>query len=322
MPVQDPRIVFMGSPEFAVGSLKAILENGYRVVGVITAPDRPSGRGQKVSESPVKQYATRLNLKVLQPERLKDEAFLKQLKQLEADLQVVVAFRMLPEAVWKMPPYGTINLHASLLPQYRGAAPIQWAIMNGEKTTGVTTFFIDHEIDTGSILLREEIDIQPDETAGQLHDRLMEKGAGLVVKTLDQIFGGTSQTIRQDAIKVTGPLRNAPKITKEDCRINWHKKTRDVFNFIRGLSPSPCAWSEISTGKATKHAVKIFLAEIIDEPAHAVPGTVDTDGREYLRVATSDGYIDIRSLQLQGKRRLDTQEFLRGFPEMGSYRFL
>jgi len=312
----------MGSPEFAVGSLKAIIEKGYRVVGVVTVPDKPSGRGQKISESAVKQYASRLNLKILQPEKLRDEVFLQQLGQLGADLQVVVAFRMLPEVVWKMPAYGTINLHASLLPQYRGAAPINWAIMNGEKSTGITTFFINQDIDTGSILLREEIDIQTDETAGELHDRLMEKGAGLLVKTLTQIFDGTWKTIDQDAIRVSGTLRNAPKLKREDCRINWQRTTREIHNFIRGLSPSPCAWSELSTGKGIKHAVKVYLAEPIEEPAQTLPGTVDTDGRNYLRVATSDGQIAIRSLQLQGKKRLETTEFLRGFPLDGSCRFL
>lgn len=318
MPVHDPRIVFMGSPEFAVGSLKAIVDEGYRVVGVVTVPDKPSGRGQRITESPVKQYASQLNLNVLQPAKLRDEVFLQQLRLLEADLQVVVAFRMLPEAVWKMPALGTINLHASLLPQYRGAAPINWAIINGETQTGVTTFFINHDIDTGSILLRDEIEIQPDETAGELHDRLMDKGAKLIIKTLDDIFGGRHRTIEQDAIGISGALKTAPKISKADCRINWHQRTRDIYNFIRGLSPSPCAWSEISCMDKARQIIKIYSAEEVHQPNSANPGTIETDGSNFLMVATASGYLSIKILQLQGKKKLEISEFLRGFPQIGS----
>jgi len=296
------RIVFMGTPDFAVESLRALVEAGKNVVGVITAPDKPAGRGRKLSASPVKEYALSVNLPVLQPTNLKSQAFLDQLASYHADLQVVVAFRMLPEAVWQMPPRGTFNLHASLLPQYRGAAPIHWAIIQGEKRTGVTTFFLKHEIDTGSIIFQEEEEIGPDDTVGDLYPRLMKKGARLVVKTVDAIERNDYSTTHQSE---DGALRTAPKIYRDTCRISWSEPTEKVYNFIRGLSPFPGAWTYI--GEAM---VKILRARPSEETLS--PGETSTDNATFLRIGTADGAIDVIELQWEGKRKMEIIEFLRG----------
>lgn len=321
MPVPGTKIVFMGTPEFAVESLKAIIHAGYYVAGVITAPDKPAGRGQKIRYSPVKQFALKHHLNLLQPVKLKDPLFLEELKQLKPDLQVVVAFRMLPEQVWSMPPLGTFNLHASLLPHYRGAAPINWAIINGETRTGVTTFFINHEIDTGSVLLRDETEIGDDETAGMLHDRLMVMGAALVVKTIDAIVKSKIQPVSQKELIGNAMPKAAPKIFKCDCQINWHTGTKKVCDFIRGLSPFPGAWTEMMGNEKEKLQIKIFSCETVFRKHNKLPGVIETDGKEYLMVATADGFVSIKTLQLEGKKRLGVQEFLRGFKNIGSCRF-
>lgn len=314
------RIVFMGTPEFAVESLKALVENQYKVVGVITMPDKPAGRGYKLQSSAVKQYALQQGLKVLQPEKLKEETFLHELKMLQADIQVVVAFRMLPEVVWAMPPGGTFNLHASLLPQYRGAAPINWALINGEKETGVTTFFLSHEIDTGQIIFRETTPIYEEDNAATLHDRLMIMGAQLVLKTVDAITQGNVTTIPQrDLIDNNPILKAAPKIFTETCRVNWHHTTQDIYNFIRGLSPYPTAWTEMFTDTAAEPLrFKLFAAEIVKGGNDRLqPGTLVTDNKTYLQVAVKDGFIRLTDMQVSGKKRLKTVDFLRGytFPE-------
>lgn len=310
------RIVFMGTPEFAVASLKALVENGYRVVGVITMPDKPAGRGYRLQPSPVKRYALEAGLTVLQPEKLKAPRFLEQLKELRADLQVVVAFRMLPEVVWSMPPLGTFNLHASLLPQYRGAAPINWAIINEEEESGVTTFFLSHEIDTGKIIFREKSAIKPSDDAGSLHDRLMLMGADLVIKTVDAVISGTVTTISQETLFTNeAELKPAPKIFKEDCRIRWDQPSKKISDFIRGLSPYPAAWTTLM--KENGETFKLFACEIIseadDEGGIFSPGTIRTDGKTYLRVATADGFIAVTDIQLSGKRRMNIADFLNGY---------
>jgi len=317
---KDFRIVFMGTPTFAVPSLLSLIQAGYQVVGVITAPDKPSGRGRKIVSSPVKQCALDNGITVLQPEKLKDTEFIQQLKGLNPDLQVVVAFRMLPEVVWELPPSGTINLHASLLPHYRGAAPINRAIINGEKYTGITTFFIRHEIDTGNIILQEKIEISPEETAGGLHDRLMISGAALVEKTIGQIMTGNITTIDQRSLIEEGiELKKAPKIFTEDCRINWNEKVGQIYNFIRGLSPYPGAWSEWLKPDGDILFLKIFTAykETV-HPAHP-EGTIITDYKNQLEIAASDGYISILNLQQAGKKRMDVEEFLRGIKDLEDY---
>jgi methionyl-tRNA formyltransferase len=301
------RIVFMGTPEFAVASLEALLEAGSNIVGVITAPDKPAGRGQKISESAVKQYAIAQGLKVLQPVRLKDPDFLAELEALKADLQVVVAFRMLPEVVWQMPVKGTINLHASLLPQYRGAAPINWAIINGEQESGVTTFFLKQEIDTGDILFVEKISIDDDVTAGEYHDRLMNKGAGLLVKTVKAIESGRYTEQPQEQLADGQELKHAPKIFKDDCRINWNQPVAQVYNLIRGLSPYPAAFTELN-GKV----FKIYKATKEETQPTIQPSTYATDQKSYLKFACTDGYISIKEAQLEGKKRMGIEEFLRG----------
>ncbi len=321
MSVHGPKIVFMGTPEFAVESLKAIINTGYHVAGVITAPDKPAGRGQKIRYSPVKQFAIQHHLNLLQPVKLKDPLFLEKLRQLKPDLQVVVAFRMLPEQVWSIPPLGTFNLHASLLPHYRGAAPINWAIINGETKTGVTTFFINHEIDTGAVLLREETEIGVDESAGMLHDRLMVMGAALVMKTIDAIVKGKAQPVSQKELIGKEIPKAAPKIFKCDCQINWHTGTKKAYNFIRGLSPFPGAWTELISSDKKKLQMKIYSCETVFREHNKLPGVIETDGKEYLMVATKDGFISLKILQLEGKKRLGVQEFLRGFKNIGSYRF-
>lgn len=318
------RIVFMGTPEFAVESLQALVENDYNVVGVITMPDKPAGRGYKLQASPVKQYAQEQGLTVLQPEKLKDEAFLDELRALKADLQVVVAFRMLPEVVWDMPPKGTFNLHSSLLPDYRGAAPINWAIINGEKESGVTTFFLTHDIDTGAIIFQEKTTIYPSDNAGTLHDRLMTMGAGLVLKTVDAIIDGSATaTPQREWIKDESALKPAPKIFTADCRIDWGRNTEDIHNFIRGLSPYPAAWTELYTKDSEGPLrVKVYGSKLVDEPTEVLqPGGISTDHKSQLLVGTGDGCIEITHLQLPGKKRLTTTELLNGYTFEENARF-
>lgn len=307
------RIIFMGTPVFAVQSLLTLIREGYSIAAVVTAPDKPAGRGRKILASPVKQCALENGLNVLQPEKLKDPGFIRTLESYKPGLQVVVGFRMLPEEVWQLPPSGTINLHASLLPQYRGAAPINWAIINGEKYTGITTFFIRHEIDTGNIILQEKMKIGPDETAGELHDRLMNSGAKLLSKTVGMIARGKATSTDQQSFVDKGiALHNAPRIFAGDCRINWNQKAEHVHNFIRGLSPSPGAWSEWQKPDGSILYLKIFSArkEIV-LPAHS-PGTIITDDKTRMEIAVRDGYIRIVSLQQAGRKRMDAEEFLKG----------
>jgi methionyl-tRNA formyltransferase len=311
--MDSPSIVFMGTPEFAVASLDKLLQAGNNVVGVVTAPDKPAGRGLKVTESAVKRFAITKGLKILQPEKLKNPDFLKELKGLKADLQVVVAFRMLPEVVWNMPPLGTINLHASLLPQYRGAAPINWAIINGETETGVTTFKLQHEIDTGNILLTEKIKISENETAGELHDRMKEIGAELLVKTINGIANNSiRETVQQEPSTINDQqaagLKHAPKINTETCKIDWQKNVNDVYNFIRGLSPYPGAFTYLNS-----KVIKIYRATKELTNPSSTPGEFESDSKSYLRFACSDGYIFIKELQLEGKKKMMIDEFLRGF---------
>ncbi|MFB9845204.1 methionyl-tRNA formyltransferase [Mucilaginibacter ginsenosidivorans] len=301
------RIVFMGTPEFAVASLDALIDSGAEIVGVVTAPDKPAGRGQKVSESAVKQYAVAHALKVLQPEKLKNEQFLAELRSLKADLQVVVAFRMLPEVVWNMPPKGTINLHASLLPQYRGAAPINWVLINGERESGVTTFFLKHDIDTGDILFTEKVTLTGKETAGDLHDRLMNKGAGLLVKTVKGIESGRYKELPQAQLVEGAELKHAPKIFKDDCKIDWTKPAQNIYNLIRGLSPYPTAFTTLND-----KILKIFVADFeITEPGIS-PGGFLTDNKTFLKFAAADGFVSLTDVQLEGKKRMGIEEFLRG----------
>ncbi|WP_195759201.1 methionyl-tRNA formyltransferase [Pedobacter puniceum] len=300
------RIVFMGTPDFAVASLDALVKAGFDIVGVITTPDKPAGRGQKIQESAVKKYAKEHHLYILQPEKLKAPEFLKELKALEADLQVVVAFRMLPEAVWNMPKLGTINLHASLLPQYRGAAPINWAILNGEKESGVTTFFLKHEIDTGDILFYEKVDITDDMTAGQLHDELMLIGAKLLTETVKAIKEGNYEEKPQDEFDIA-VLKHAPKIFKDDCKINWNQPVQKVYNHIRGLSPYPAAFTYLQD-----KTFKIFTGLKENATVNIQPGEYLTDGKTFLKFAALDGYISVKEIQLEGKKRMQIDEFLRG----------
>jgi methionyl-tRNA formyltransferase len=302
------RIIFMGTPDFAVATLKALLDANANVVGVITAPDRPAGRGMKLQPSAVKQFAVENGLTVLQPTNLKSEVFLEELKSLKATLQVVVAFRMLPEVVWNMPKHGTFNLHASLLPQYRGAAPINWAVINGEKESGVTTFFLQHQIDTGNIIFQEKVLIGDDETAGELHDKLMLVGADLVVKTLTAIETGTAPSIPQNTI--VGELKEAPKLFKETCKIDWNKPVDKVFNLIRGLSPYPTAFTTVFDGKE-ELGLKIFRALKRRDFASSQPGSIKIE-KDTLNIACSDGWLQILELQMAGKKRMETEDFLRG----------
>jgi methionyl-tRNA formyltransferase len=300
------RIVFMGTPEFAVPSLKILLENRVNVVAVVTAPDKPQGRGQKITVSSVKECALKYNVPVLQPTNLKSPEFLEQLKSFNANLQIVVAFRMLPEAVWSMPEYGTFNLHASLLPQYRGAAPINWAIINGEKETGITTFFLKHEIDTGSVIFQEPEPISYTDTVGSLYERLMNKGAQLVLKTVHAIASGNYPSAPQSSQL---NLRHAPKIFKETCQINWDQPSESVRNFIRGLSPYPAAWTMVN-GKV----FKVYAAEVVNASKHTSDESAKfrTDNETYLHFQTADGYIAITELQPEGKKRMNVADFFRG----------
>ena len=298
----------MGTPDFAVASLAAIREAGHHVVGVVTVPDRPTGRGLKVTYSPVKQYALDHGLPLLQPERLRDPQFLADLQAWHADLFVVVAFRMLPEAVWAMPPLGTFNLHASLLPQYRGAAPINWAIINGECETGVTTFLLNHHIDEGSILLQQSTPITPDDTAGTLHDRLADMGSRLVVRTIQGLADGSLTPRPQPSAH---SLRAAPKIFKPDCAINWQLPGTRIVDFVRGLSPYPAATMQLLDHKGEPQHIKVFRVAF-QPAAHSVVGSLQTDGKTYQKIGVSDGYVHILSLQLSGKKRINIDELLRG----------
>jgi len=314
------RVVFMGTPEFAVPSLQLLHESRHHVVAVVTVPDKPAGRGMKIQHSPVKAYALDHQLPLLQPEKLKDPDFLSALAAFKADVFVVVAFRMLPPEVWQMPPMGTVNLHASLLPQYRGAAPINWAIINGEKYTGVTTFFIEHQIDTGNIIFSEKIEILPDETAGELHDRLKIIGAHLLLKTIDAIDEGTIKPVPQSSLPADGQLKTAPKIFKETCRIRWEADPVAVHNLVRGLSPVPGAYSYIVGGNQ-RLLTKIYQVKPIAESHGLRPGTIVSDGKTFLRVAVSGGFVEVLSLQVEGKKKLPIHEFLKGFKNIEEYCF-
>jgi methionyl-tRNA formyltransferase len=314
MPENKFTIVFLGTPEFAVSSLEILLQNNYEITGVVTAPDQPSGRGLQVTSSPVKKFALQHNLKIFQPGKLKDEKFLSELKNLTADLFIVVAFRMMPKELWQIPRLGTFNLHASLLPQYRGAAPINRAIMNGEKETGVTTFFLKQEMDTGNILFREKISISEKETAGELHDKLKLTGAELVLKTVKAIEANNFKEILQSELtEENQQLKTAPKIFKEDCKINWNQNVELIHNQIRGLSPYPGAFTEIISPDQQTHLIKIFKSEKEISSAIASPGKTETDGKTFLKITGRNGFIKIIEVQLQGKKKLFAEEFLRGF---------
>lgn len=304
----------MGTPDFAVLPLKKIIEAGYEVVGVVTNPDKPAGRGQKIQESAVKKYAQENGLKILQPEKFRNEQFLQELTELKADLQLVVAFKMLPEVVWNMPPLGTVNLHASLLPDYRGAAPINWAVMNGEKESGVTTFLLKHEIDSGNIIYRQKVKISESMTAGELHDELMSVGAELLVKTVDALESGDVSFIEQNQLLGGREPISAPKIFKEDMKIDWTKEVHLVYNHIRGLSPFPTAWTElIHKETAAVFPLKIFKTEKIVREHRNAAGTIVTDGKKTFDIYVEDGMIRVIELQLSGKKRMGVEEFLRGF---------
>ena len=313
MKKEDLRIVYMGTPEFAVEPLRCLVEGGYNVVGVITMPDKPAGRGHKLQFSPVKQYALDYNLPLLQPERLKDETFVEALRVWNADLQLVVAFRMLPEVVWNMPRLGTFNLHASLLPQYRGAAPINWAVINGDTETGITTFFLKHEIDTGEVIQQVRVPIAETDNVGIVHDKLMVLGGRLVTETVDAILADMVKPIPQEEMVVVGELRPAPKIFKETCRIDWSQPVKQIYDFIRGLSPYPAAWTELVQPDGVITVLKIFETEKIHQEHRLQPGTILTDNKTYLHVAVPQGFIGILVLQLPGKKRLKIDELLRGF---------
>jgi len=304
MKYKDLRIIFMGTPEFAVASLSKLVDEGCHIVGIITAPDKPAGRGMELQQSAVKKYALEKGLTVLQPEKLKDPQFLETLKSLNADLQIVVAFRMLPEVVWNMPPMGTLNLHGSLLPQYRGAAPINWAIINGEKITGVTTFKLKHEIDTGDVLLSEEIKIEEEENAGTLHDKMKEIGAEVLFKTVLGLAENNIQEKPQSNLNI----KHAPKIFTETCKIDWSKTAEEIHNLIRGLSPYPAAFTFLDEKK-----LKVFSAKKEINTPQVNPGLFDTDGKTFLRYACADGYIHLLELQLEGKKKMKIEDFLRGY---------
>ncbi len=320
MKKEDLRIVYMGTPDFAVESLKCLVEGGYNIVGVVTMPDKAIGRhGSVLQPSPVKKYALEQGLTVFQPERLKDESFIEQLSGLHADLQIVVAFRMLPQIVWNMPPLGTFNLHASLLPQYRGAAPINWAVINGDTETGVTTFFLKHEIDTGEIIQQVKLQIEDTDNVGIVHDKLMYLGGKLVVETVDAILENRIKPIPQEDLEPE-ELRPAPKIFKETCRINWELPVKRIYDFIRGLSPYPAAWTELHCPDGTSSIIKIYQTEKLFEK-HSLPvGIVQTDGKTYFRITGLDGYVGVKELQMAGKKKLKIEEFLRGFKIQGDLR--
>jgi methionyl-tRNA formyltransferase len=306
------RIIFMGTPDFAVASLQKLLDAGYEIIAVVTAPDKPAGRGLQLNQSAVKKFALSKGLKILQPEKLKNPDFIEELKNLKADLQIIVAFRMLPEVVWNMPPMGTVNLHASLLPQYRGAAPINWVIINGEKETGVTTFKLKHEIDTGDILLQEKIQIGDTETAGELHDRVKEIGAQLLLQTINKLAGNKLRETPQSSISGTPEdqryLHHAPKISTETCEIKWEKSTHEIYNLIRGLSPHPAAFTFLNGKKLT-----IFSAEKEAGAIKESPGKIVSNHQSFLKFACNNGYISVKELQIEGKKRMNIENFLRGW---------
>lgn len=312
------RIVFMGTPEFAIPSLHQLVQSEEEVVGVVTATDKPSGRGKKIHPSPIKQYAKSQNLYLLQPDNLKEDIFLGELKKLEADLFIVVAFRMLPGVVWSIPPLGTINLHASLLPQYRGAAPINWAIINGEHKTGLTTFFIEKDIDTGKIIMQKEVTIKETDTAGDLHDRLMQLGGNLIIKTVNGVKNETIKPIDQKEVLIDiSALKSAPKLHRESCKINWNASGREIYNFIRGLSPYPGAWNKLKW-EDKMSVIKIYSANY--EPANhgLTTGTLQTDNSSYIKIAAPDGYISLNTLQLEGKKRMTVKDFLNGVQDFSN----
>lgn len=304
------RIIFMGTPEFAVATLDALLKSRHKVVGVATTPDKPANRGLKIQMSAVKEFALQNNLSVLQPDKLKSQEFIDKLKEIDADLFVVVAFRMLPEIVWSMPKFGTINLHASLLPQYRGAAPINWAVINGEKETGATTFFISHQIDTGDILMHEKITITEEDTAGTVHDKLMHLGSALLVKTIDAIADGTIKAMPQPSFEV---LKHAPKIFRDDCKIDWNKPCEDVFNFIRGLSPYPGAYTNLESVTGEKMGLKVF-SSLKNNIMNLGSGALSTNDKNQLFIGCANGAIEVTELQVEGRKKMKTADFLRGFP--------
>lgn len=308
MPVENPfRIIFMGTPEFAVPTLKALIDAGYTIAGVVTSPDKPAGRGMKLQQSDVKKFAEEKALRILQPTNLKSESFINELRNLNADLQVVVAFRMLPEIVWNMPPMGTINLHGSLLPQYRGAAPINHAIINGETETGVTTFKLKHDIDTGNILLQEKIPITPEDNAGTIYDKLMNIGAALVVKTVEGLQKGTLKEINQDTLPSGAILKPAPKLHKEDGQINWNESAANIFNRIRGLSPYPGAYTFIKNKRI------LITQAVIGDPVNNTPtGEYQTDQKSFLQFAANDRFIKILRIKPEGKREMIIEDYLRG----------
>ncbi len=321
MDAKQIRIVFMGTPEFAVPSLRALVDGGYRVVGVVTTPDKPAGRGQKLHESDVKIAARELGLPILQPEKLRDPAFVEAMQAWQPDLCIVIAFRMLPEIIWAMPKLGTFNLHASLLPQYRGAAPINWAIINGEQETGVTTFLLNHEIDQGAIIGQLRMPILPDDTIGTLYDKLMHAGTGLVTQTVDRIAAGNITPIEQKDIDPT-TLQPAPKIFKEDCKIDWAWDGKRIVNFVRGLSPYPAAWTSLcKESDSNEQSAKIFTVTF-EAAAHGKSnGTVESDSRTFIRVACADGWISLIDLQIAGKKRLSVHDLLLGLRDINQYRF-
>lgn len=322
MKKSDLKIIFMGTPGFAVAKLEKILENGYNVVAVVTAPDKPAGRGMALTGSEVKKYAIAKEIPVLQPLSLKSEDFLETLKSYQADLFIVVAFRMLPKVVWSMPALGTFNLHASLLPDYRGAAPINHAVINGETTTGVTTFMLDEEIDTGELLNRQECTIEPDDDFGSLHDKLMKIGGEIIIKTIEDIIQGRTEPILQSSVEAQmGDIHTAPKLNKENCRINWNLPSFRVHNLVRGLSPYPAAHTVIS-GKGREIPVKIFRTSYSDQPHVLNQGTIISDGKQELKVACSKGFISILELQVAGKKRMTIKEFLTGFRDPELYSFI
>ena len=309
------KIVFLGTPDFAVESLRSLHEGGYNIVGVITMPDKTGGRGHKLIQSPVKEYAVANAIKVMQPVSLKDEDFIAELRSLNADLQIVIAFRMLPEVVWSMPPLGTFNLHASLLPKYRGAAPINWAVINGEKETGVTTFFLKHEIDTGDVIQQEKVEIADNDNVGVVHDKLMLLGADMVIKTVDSILDGTIKSIPQDELcnKDLQPTP-APKIFKDTCRIDWSRNAADIHNHVRGLAPYPAAWTAFYDNGGNEFQIKIFETALVKQESHIQhePATIITDGNS-LKIMCDDMPLEILSVQLSGKKRMSAVDFLRGF---------
>jgi len=317
------RIVYMGTPEFAVAPLNALIEAGCNVVGVITNPDKPAGRGQKIQESAVKKYALEKGLPILQPEKFRNETFLSELKALNADLQVVVAFKMLPEMVWNMPKFGTLNLHASLLPHYRGAAPINWAIMNGDKESGVSTFLLQKEIDTGNVIFQEKVSIAENDNLEMLHDKLMEIGSNLVVKTVRAIEANDYPQVPQEDLITEGEeLKLAPKIFKDDCKINWLAPIANIHNHIRGLSPYPAAWTELSDSNDKKVAVKVYAAnKEIESHSHPI-GTLLSDKKTYLKVAVEGGFLNLTTIQMAGKKRMQIGDFLRGFQQIDNYKLI